>query len=186
MAKQGDHSAYLELCRRASPQAMGMVLRITKNQHDAEDVMQEAMLNAFVHLRDFSGQSAFSTWFTRIAVNSALMLLRKQRRVTHISRYGVDGEDIFDTLADPSPNPETVLSQRENKTLLRGAIQQLPSTLRRTVELRLAESGTLHEIAAYMGISLPAAKSRLARATVRLHATIEQSTSGGRQDFLNA
>ena len=78
-AKNGDRQAYAELCRRHSQQVFRKVLRITGNIADAEDTLQEALLNAYVHIRGFEGRSAFSSWLTRIAINSALMLLRRKR-----------------------------------------------------------------------------------------------------------
>src|ERR1700761_4558743 len=78
-AKNGDHQAYAELCRRHSQQIFKRVLRITGNISDAEDALQEALLKAYVHIGRFEGRSAFSSWLTRIAINSALMLLRRKR-----------------------------------------------------------------------------------------------------------
>src|ERR1700733_14812394 len=78
-AKNGDHQAYAELCRRHSRQIFQTVRRITGNISDAEDALQEAFLKAYVHIGEFEGRSAFSSCLTRIAINSALMLLRKKR-----------------------------------------------------------------------------------------------------------
>jgi DNA-directed RNA polymerase specialized sigma24 family protein len=78
-AKNGDHQAYAELCRRHSQRTLRTVLRITRNIADAEDTLQEALLKAYTHIGEFDGRSAFSSWLTRIAINVALMLLRKRR-----------------------------------------------------------------------------------------------------------
>src|ERR1700727_1325669 len=78
-AKDGDHQAYAELCRRHSKQILRTVLRITRDIADAEDTLQEALLKAYIHIGGFEGRSAFSSWLTRIAINSALMLSRKKR-----------------------------------------------------------------------------------------------------------
>src|SRR5271170_8230202 len=78
-AKDGNHQAYAELCRRHSKQILRTVLRITGNTADAEDMLQEALLKAYIHIEGFEGRSAFSSWITQIAINSALMLLRKKR-----------------------------------------------------------------------------------------------------------
>jgi RNA polymerase sigma-70 factor (ECF subfamily) len=78
-AKGGDYQAYAELCRRHSRRIFRTVLRITGNISDAEDTLQEALLKAYIHIGGFEGKSAFSTWLTRIAINSALMQLRKKR-----------------------------------------------------------------------------------------------------------
>ena len=78
-AQNGAHWAYLELCERHQRLVFQVVHRITKNSHDTEDVIQDVLMKAFVHIRTFNGRSTFSTWLTRIAINSALMLLRKRR-----------------------------------------------------------------------------------------------------------
>jgi RNA polymerase sigma-70 factor (ECF subfamily) len=73
-AKNGDHQAYAELCRRHSKRTQRTVLRITRNIADAEDTLQESLLKAYMHIGEFDGRSAFSSWLTRIAINNALML----------------------------------------------------------------------------------------------------------------
>src|SRR5271156_2440672 len=78
-AKDGDHQAYAELCRRHSKQILRTILRITHDVADAEDTLQETLLKAYVHIGRFEGRSAFSSWLTRIAINSAVMQLRKKR-----------------------------------------------------------------------------------------------------------
>src|ERR1700728_4621571 len=106
--KDGDHQAYAELCRRHSPQIFRTVLRITGNTADAEDTLQEALLKAYIHIRGFEGRSAFSSWLTRIAINSALMLLRKKRSQPVFSFESGPERDDF-KLPEPteaSHNPE--------------------------------------------------------------------------------
>jgi DNA-directed RNA polymerase specialized sigma24 family protein len=79
-AKEGLHIAFAEVCNRHSRRIFTTVYRITKNREDAEDACQDATLKAFVHLNTFDGRAKFSTWLTRIAINSALMILRQKRR----------------------------------------------------------------------------------------------------------
>src|ERR1700733_7664722 len=94
-AKDGDHQAYTELCCRHSQRIFRTVLRITGNTADAEDTLQEALLKAYVHIRGFEGRSAFSSWLTRIAINSALMLSRKTRfRPVCSFESGPDADDF--------------------------------------------------------------------------------------------
>src|SRR6266481_4030014 len=78
-AKSGDHPAFVELWTRHSKIAFNMVYRITGNRDDAEDVVQDAWMKAYVHLNTFDGRSQCSTWVTRIAINSALEILQKTR-----------------------------------------------------------------------------------------------------------
>src|ERR1700735_1497871 len=94
-AKDGDHQAYAELCRRHSKQIFRRVLRITSDFADAEDTLQETLLKAYVHIGRFEGRSAFSSWLTRIAINSALMSLRKRRfRPAYSFESGPDEDGI--------------------------------------------------------------------------------------------
>src|SRR5271165_5683155 len=84
-AKRGEREAFDELCRGCSERIFRTLLRITKNREDAEDALQEALMSAFVHLREFDERASFSTWLTRIAINSALMVLRKKRQSHEVS-----------------------------------------------------------------------------------------------------
>src|SRR5579862_6858373 len=77
-AKYGNKSAFGELCERHTKQIVRVAIRVTRNREDAEDVMQDSFLSAYVHLKKFDGRSKFVTWLTRIAINSALMKLRKK------------------------------------------------------------------------------------------------------------
>jgi RNA polymerase sigma factor (sigma-70 family) len=113
-AKSGDRSAFAELCNRDASKILGRIYRITRNWQDAEDVLQEAMLKAFVHLRDFECRSGFSSWLTRIAINSALMMLRK-RRCVEVSIDTTNHPEAGQTWEpwDLGPDPESCYVQRE-------------------------------------------------------------------------
>src|SRR6266478_3477362 len=84
-AKSGQSSAFTTLCQRHVPQLLRATYRITRNREDSEDSVQDALLRAFVHLNDFDSRSSFATWLTRIAINSALMNLRKKRTSREIA-----------------------------------------------------------------------------------------------------
>src|ERR1700722_1997956 len=84
-AKYGYTVALDVLCERLAPRILRALYRITKNREDAEDALQDSFLSAFVHIAEFDGRSAFSTWLTRIGINSALMMLRKKRTTREIS-----------------------------------------------------------------------------------------------------
>ena len=96
-AKNGDVTAFAELRDRHFRSIMRTTYRITRNWEDAEDALQDSLLKGFLHLKDFQEKSRFSTWITRIAINSALMILRKKRGCFEIS---IDGRD------DPNSNHE--------------------------------------------------------------------------------
>lgn len=173
-AQAGDATAFVELKDRHANKLLARIYRITKNWQDAEDVLQDAFLKAFVHLPGFEGRSSFSSWITRIAINSALMLLRKRRMVeVPIDAYGIDGEAWSGwEPADVRRTPEEAYEQREMEQHLRFAIRRLRPPLRRAIHLRRTEDYSTSEIAAALGISVAAAKSRLLRARMQLRASM--------------
>ena len=89
-AKAGHASAFATLCERYMQQTLRATYRITRNREDSEDAVQDALLRAFVHLKDFNGESSFATWLTRIAINSALMILRKKRSLLEMAMTSGD------------------------------------------------------------------------------------------------
>jgi RNA polymerase sigma-70 factor (ECF subfamily) len=169
-AQSGLHHAYVELCMRHREMVLRTVQRITRNKEDAEDVLQESWMRGFINIRRFDGRSAFSTWLTRIAINAALMLLRKRRGILE---YSLDDElephfpRVRETV-EPGHNPEQRCIARQEQMLVRKAIGRLPSRLRAVVELRQSQDGSIEEIAAAAGISVAATKSRLLRAKLAL------------------
>ena len=116
-AQNGGHWAYVELCRRYRKSIFCIVQRITKNSHDTEDVLQDAWMRGFVHIRTFDGRAAFSTWLTRIAINSALMMLRKRRWHLEASLDDQEDSDVRGSLeiVEPSDGPEDTLLLRKEK-----------------------------------------------------------------------
>jgi len=161
-AKAGMHLAYAELCRRHSSSILRSIHRITRSEEDAEDGLQESLLKAFIHLNKFDGRSKFSTWLTRIAINSALMIVRKKR--AH-PESPFDG-DMLPHLQgyDPGLDPERRFLERERNLKLRKAVRHLPPLLREATEIRYSEEVPVSEVAARTRASLVATKSRLLRA----------------------
>jgi RNA polymerase sigma-70 factor (ECF subfamily) len=182
-AKDGDHQAYAELCRRHSKQILRTVLRITRNIADAEDTLQEAFLKAYIHIGGFEGRSAFSSWLTRIAINSALMLLRKKRsQPVHSFESGLEADDF--KLREPtetSRNPEESCIQNALENELAQAIRYLSPSLRVVIQIRYREDASVAQIAKMLGISESAAKSRLlrARSQIRRHLDKDQCLRWG-------
>jgi RNA polymerase sigma factor (sigma-70 family) len=169
-AKDGDHQAFAELCRRHSKQILRTVLRITRDVADAEDTLQDALLKAYVHIRGFEGRSAFSSWLTRIAINSALMLSRKKRsQPVYSFESGSDVDDL--KLPEPmetSYNPEESCIQNALQDQLDHAIRYLSPTLRAVMQIRYRENASISEIAKMLGISESAVKSRLTKARLQI------------------
>ena len=164
-AKSGDHPAFVELWTRHSKTAFNMVYRITRNQDDAEDVVQDAWMKAYVHLNTFDGRAKFSTWLTRIAINSALMILRRKRARPETSLEITDGETWQHwEIADQTKNIEELYARHERVERLRRAIRRLQPTLRNVVEIHQSNDRSVKEIADLAGISVAATKSRLFRA----------------------
>jgi RNA polymerase sigma factor (sigma-70 family) len=173
-AQAGEEWAFVELCTRHSKRVFNTIYSVTKNREDAEDALQDSMLRAYLHLDQFDGRSSFSTWFTRIGINSALMTLRKRRiRKESSIDSPVEGES-WQTwqIADHTPGPEELYAGWERSQQLHRAIGGLPRTLRSVVEMGQMEGHSLKQIARNVGISVPATKSRLARAKQTLRREI--------------
>jgi RNA polymerase sigma-70 factor (ECF subfamily) len=165
VAKLGDRSAFAELWKLHSKSAFTKVYQITKNRADTEDVMQDTWIKAFIHLNTFDGRAKFSTWLTRIAINSALMVLRKRRSRPEASLESTDGETWqIREIVDKTKDVEEQYLNREDVERLRRAICRLNPQLRAVVEIQQSEDGQVKEIAELAGISTSAAKSRLSRA----------------------
>jgi RNA polymerase sigma-70 factor, ECF subfamily len=172
-AKLGDPSAFVELWKRHTNLAFKMAFRITGNRADAEDVTQDAWMKAYVHLQTFDGRAAFSTWVTRIAINSALMMLRTRRARPETSMEVVDGETRGHwEIADQTKDVERHYVKHEDAERLKRAICRLNPNLRIVVELHQSDDPPLKEVAELAGISIAAAKSRLLRAKSILRRTL--------------
>ena len=164
-AKGGDRDAYAELYRRHAQKAYHVVLRMTGSREDAEDVLQNAAMQAFIHLKSFREQSTFSTWFTRIAINGVLMMRRRERLLRPVPIDSLDGVQEIQ-LPDPASDTEVQLQKREREQRVQRAIRRLRPNLRVPLQLQLADDLPIKDLASRLGISLSATKSRLLRARV--------------------
>lgn len=173
-AQCGDPDAFIELCQRRSKRLICRINRITKNWDDAEDALQDALLNAYRNLSRFESRCAFSSWLTAIGINSALMLLRRKRRTVASLDESYDFFEISESVCSchRSVNPESHYEWRETQSLLNSAIRRLPRTLRAVTELRVDCDYSVGEIARTLQISESAVKSRLARARLRLRGAL--------------
>jgi RNA polymerase sigma factor (sigma-70 family) len=162
--------AYVGLAVRCQEQIFRSVLRITKNREDAEDAIQDAWMRAFIHIESFDGRAAFTTWFTRIAINSALMILRKRKGRIEVSLTDCPGEKTREIpiIVEPSHGPEERYLRREKAALVRQAVRHLPASLGTAVESQYSHEMSIQDLATTMGISVGATKSRLRRARARL------------------
>ena len=179
-AKSGDADAFVELSKRHHNRLLQAAYRVTRNWQDAEDALQDSLMKAFTHLKDFQEKCRFSTWITRIAINSALMILRKKRGCFEISVEGSDDPNSYYERWEArslTEDPESRLVREEREELLRDAIHRLPRVIREAVELRQARDYSVREIAQALGISVAAVKSRLSRARLTLRAALVPTDS---------
>jgi RNA polymerase sigma factor (sigma-70 family) len=178
-AKSGNHSAFEELWARHSNTAFKLVYRIIGNRDDAEDTLQDAWMKAFVHLKTFDGRSKFSTWLARIAINSALMVLRRKRSRPETSMdWSGDGETWQQwEVPDNTLNIEDLYLKREAELNLKEAIERLRPPLRSVMEIQRSHYRSNKEVADAAGISVAAVKSRLLRARAQLRSSLRSSMS---------
>jgi RNA polymerase sigma-70 factor (ECF subfamily) len=170
-AKGGDLSAFNELVNRYERKIFRLTMNITRNREDAEDAMQDAFLKSYSHLKDFAGDSRFYTWLVRIAANEALMRLRKRRPNQFSLDEPIPGDNeelIPQDIRDWGPSPEQRYGQAEMHEILSGAIDELAPDFRTVFVLRDVEQLSTEETAKIVGISVPAVKSRLLRARLKL------------------
>jgi RNA polymerase sigma-70 factor (ECF subfamily) len=170
-AKAGSYAAFDELVNRYERKIFRLGLNLTGNPEDAEDVLQEAFLKAFLHLPDFREDSRFYTWLVRIAVNEGLMKLRKRRSDKSVpieDSVDEEGDVLPREFADWKPNPEELYAQAEIEEILRNAAQTLSPAFRTVFLLRDVEGLSTQETADVVGISEGAVKARLFRARLQL------------------
>src|SRR5882724_12933258 len=127
-AKTATRAPFGELCERHAKKVFRVIYRIMRNREDAEDAAQECFLNAFVHVKNFDGRSQFATWLTRIAINAALMKLRRNRgaREVPIDEPSLSSEPVAQReFRYDAPDPEKSCSLRERKRIVKSAISRL-------------------------------------------------------------
>ncbi len=173
MMKRGDTTAFddLWLCHRR--RLFYLALRILKNSEDAEDAIQESFLKAYRHIGTFDGRSKFSTWITRIVINTCLMALRRKGRLLETSiNTPTPNEGTEWEFPDKTLDIESRYYKAECNQRLGAAVHCLPLPLRSVMEIYLERDTSLREIADVAGLSLPAVKSRLLRARRMLRASL--------------
>jgi RNA polymerase sigma-70 factor, ECF subfamily len=163
-AKNENRQAFEILVERYARKVSFAARRMTRTREDAEDVAQQSWQKAFIHLGQFEGKSSFSTWLTRIAINEALILLRKSRgRHEVLINDSTESEEARFALEipDSGPNPEDSYSQGERQRILFSALNELPHGTRRAIQLRELDERSTEETARIMGISVNAVKARV-------------------------
>ena len=157
--KNGEDRAFEILVNRYKARILSLAFRITRNHEDAQDVTQQSFQNAFVHLQKFQGKSSFPTWLTRIAINEALMCLRRNRVSRAVSLEEVN---LSTQRSDARANPEELYIQREKEQILSFIIDRLPPLLQGPVRLYFDDL-TVQEVGHCLGVRIPTVKARLFR-----------------------
>jgi RNA polymerase sigma-70 factor (ECF subfamily) len=180
-AKRGQKTAFDELCQSHAQRILRVTYRITRNREDAEDAMQDSLMMAFIHIKDFDGRSSFSTWLTRIAFNSALMILRKKRAGLELSMDDPRTLEGNGDIPADAPDPEAYFAQREREEIIRSAVRSLRPTIRQAVELQQLQENSVSDTARLMGLTLTATKARLFHARIQLRKSLKpESTNRNR------
>jgi RNA polymerase sigma-70 factor (ECF subfamily) len=166
-----DKSAMAELLRAHGSKLYGVTLQITRNETDAEEAMQDALVNIWNKIGAFEGRSAFTSWMYRVATNAALMKRRKNKRHERDISLDDDGPDHDQhglQVPDPGHGPATTLEHNELGQRVRAAIDDLDEPYRMTVILADVDELSMDEIARRMNVTVPAVKSRLHRGRLAL------------------
>jgi RNA polymerase sigma-70 factor (ECF subfamily) len=175
-AKSSDGRAFEELSYRHLGSIRKRVYSIVRNPEDTDDVVQDSLLSAYSHLQKFRESCSFSTWITRIAINAALMLLRKRKSHPEVSLdQSAEADQSWSTweVPDTSPNAERAYAMEEALEIMSRAVKRLPPEYRSVLEQCHAQERSLRETADRLGITIASAKSRLFRARRTLRSRLE-------------
>jgi RNA polymerase sigma-70 factor, ECF subfamily len=170
-AQSGSSTAFAELWEIYSQRVYRRLLSITKNREDAQDALQDAFLHAYRALPAFEGRSSFYSWLTRIAINSALMVLRKRRTRAEVSfdcPFETEEQTCEFEVEYEGPSPEQICDHHQRCARVQRSMDKLRPRLRRVLEMQLSESYSIKEIALTLKVSEATVKSCLSRARAQL------------------
>jgi RNA polymerase sigma-70 factor (ECF subfamily) len=170
----GNTALFELLMRRYNERIYRAARSIVRDEQEAEDVMQQAYVNAFTHLRQFNGSAQFSTWLTRIAINEALARVRRRGRYEALDDDLSNVEPFMST--NPVPNPERQAFVGELRGLLEWAIDTLPDGMREVFVLRDVEGLSTAEVAESLDVSEDVVKTRLSRGRAALRRALLERT----------
>jgi RNA polymerase sigma-70 factor (ECF subfamily) len=177
---KGQTALFEVLMRRYNERVYRVVRAILRNEEEAEDVMQQAYVNAYAHLRQFTGAARFSTWLTRIAINEALSRVRIHRRYEPLDEEPSNVEPLMTTPA--TRDPEHQAFSGELRHLLESAIDDLPDGGREVFMLREVEGMSTAEVAQALDVSEDVVKTRLSRARRELRRGLLERTGASTPD----
>jgi RNA polymerase sigma-70 factor, ECF subfamily len=191
---RGENEVFYQLVRPYATAMLSTARSILRNDSDAEDVAQEAVLKAFTNLANFRGDARFSTWLIQITINQSLMRLRKERRQLVYSldklRKNAQGEYISRDFADWREIPSEALQKKELWHALVRALNSITPKYREVFVLRDVRHFSIAETAALLGVTKSAVKTRLLRARLQMRDAlapgIDGQWSSGRSEFRTA
>ena len=169
---RGETALFEILMRRYNQRLFRVARAIVRDDAEAEDVLQQAYVNAYTHLHQFAGEARFATWLTRITTYEALARLRRQ--VRHKETHRGDGEDTMDGFPAPQPDPEQQAFTGELRHALEASLDALPETYRTVFVLRDVEGLSTAETADCLEVSEDVVKTRLHRARALLREDLYQ------------
>ena len=178
LAQDGSDEAFTELTRRNYSASLKLAQSILRDRQEAEDEVQNAYWKAYQRIEQFHHDAKFTTWMTRIVVNQCLMRLRQRRRVNFVyldESLAAEERRVME-LPDTGQTPEQSLAKAEIEDLLKEEIRRIPPMLRSALVLREIQELPMPEVAARLGISVAAAKSRLLRARAELRERLKRHT----------
>jgi RNA polymerase sigma-70 factor (ECF subfamily) len=174
LAKQGDTHAFGELFRQHYSACLKRARWMIRNRSDAEDEVQNACWKAFQRLDQFRGEGTFSAWLRRIVENQCLMRIREERQLRFLHLDEASASNIRIELVAQMMDPEDELGDQQLDSLLRREISRIPPSLRNVMLLYDVAKLPMPDVAARLGLSVPAAKSRLMRARVEMRARLSK------------
>jgi len=174
MAVKGDTIAFGQLITRHLRACLGRAMLILRNRDDAEDEVQNACWKAYQHREQFRGEGSFVGWLTRIVENQCLMRIRHQLNAHFLHLDECSEGNVCIELVSQTKDPEDQTGWAEVIAIVRGEVSRIPPLLRQVLLLRDLEQLPMPEVAMRLGISVPAAKSRLMRARVELRTRISK------------
>ena len=179
--RAGETDAFRVLVERHSRSVFRLAFRMTGNEQDAEDLVQETFLRAYRRIGKFDGRATFGTWLYRIAANCSLDLIRaRKRREEQQPPVDEEGQELSAAVADGEPTPDRLAFSGELKQLLAPAMDLLSPMERTAFVLRHYEGMGIEEIGSALGVQTGAAKHSVFRAVQKLRRALEPALSAGK------